>query len=98
MPNNDDRKMNPEKKKNLIIGIVLLMIIILYYVYDSLSGLYRTCKGPFIFLIFIISIVLIAYWRMGGRRKQSDVYLYYIYLLLGLCIAASMINNNCFGG
>lgn len=98
MLNNDERKMNPEEKKNLIIFFAVLMTFMIYFIYGLLSGIYRTCEGSLIFLIFIISIALIAHWRMGERRKQPDIYLFYLYLLLGLCIAASMIHNNCFGG
>jgi hypothetical protein len=97
MLNNGDRKVNPEKK-NLIILFAVFIIFIMYFVYDLLSGLYHTCKGSLIFLIFLILIALTVYWRMGERRKQSIIYLYYFYLLFGLCFAATMIHNNCFGG
>jgi len=89
--------MKPEEKKSLIITFVLIMacwIIVGYYI---LKG-HDTCRDSLITSGLFLLMALIGYWRLGERKKESVIYIYYFLPLILVLFIASIIKNGCFEG
>ncbi|KYK37372.1 MAG: hypothetical protein AYK19_21630 [Theionarchaea archaeon DG-70-1] len=90
--------MEPEEKKWMKKSLILQAIVVVFFLCIYFTGLYRTCIGAQISMIFCILMLAVGYWLMGEKRKTSIVYVGYAIALFAIYIFARLVYDNCFGG
>lgn len=83
-----------KSKKKKLIGIVVFIFWMSLYLYISLTGLYRTCRGALYLAISIIPLFTYA-CLVGEKGKGLYRYLTYILLILFVSFLLWFIYQQC---
>ena len=85
-----------KSKKKKFIGVVVFIFSMSIYLYVSLTGLYRTCRGALYLAISFVPLVTYAL-LVGKKGKGLYRYLPYILLILLAYFLLQFICKKCIG-